>query len=605
MANNGETAAYDAEALRRRYLEERDKRLRDDGKNQYIEASEEFAGFAEDLYIDGPLERDALVEDVDVAVIGGGFGGLLTAAGLRKKGVESLKIIEQGGDFGGTWYWNRYPGIRCDIESYIYMPLLEEVGTMPSERYSKGGEIFAHCQAIGRHFDLYERALFQTKVARIAWDEALGRWIIGTNRGDQIRARFVSVSQGPLSKIQLPGIAGIKSFKGKLFHSSRWDYDYTGGDSKGGLTKLKSERVAVIGTGATAVQIVPQLSDYAKQVYVFQRTPSVINVRGNHPTDTDWFKSQPTGWQRERMDNFLSIISGLPQTEDMVGDSWTDFWIRFGKLVSERHRTGSTTPPEELMQRVDYEKMDEIRARVSEIITNPETAEAAKPWYNYLCKRPLYSDGFLQAFNNDNVTLVDTDGRGVEAINETGLVAGGQQYDVDCIIFATGFDVGAAAHRVGGYELIGRNGVTMDEKLSGGMRSVHGTQFSGFPNFHVVGGVEQGTTAFNFTHTLAMQADHAVDLITHCLDENVQAMEVTPEAEGRWYSQLEERHVDHMQFYEDCTPGFLNNEGDFKDKPTFIGGTFGGGALEYDQIIRQWRSDGFKDDTVVTHKKGD
>ena len=593
----------DPSALRRKYLEERDKRLRRDMAGQYVDPTGDLSHFVEDPYVEPGHTRPSVSEEVDVAVIGGGFGGLLTAAKLRQLGVKSLRMIEEAGDFGGTWYWNRYPGVRCDIESYIYMPLLEETGTIPSERYATGAEIFAHCQAIGRHFGLYEAALFQTRATAVAWDEQAARWVISTSRGDSIRARFVTVSQGPLAKVKLPGVPGIDRFAGKMFHSSRWDYDYTGGNASGGQTKLADKRVAVIGTGATAVQIVPALAASAGQLYLFQRTPSAIDERNNTPTDVAWFKSQPKGWQRERMNNFLTILSGLPHSENMVDDRWTDFWCRFITRVGEKRAAGTPFHPGEIMQEVDYEKMEEIRARVDAIVTAPGTTEALKPWYNYLCKRPLYSDEFLHALNRPNVTLVDTAGRGVEQITESGIVAAGREYAVDCIIFATGFDVGAAAYKVGRYKLVGRDGISLEEKWSRAMRTVHGMQTAGFPNFFIVGGTLQGTTAFNFTHILDMQATHATELVARGLRDGVRTMEVTEQAEDRWLAKLAEKHVDHQQFYEDCTPGFLNNEGDFKDKPTFVGGTYGGGPLDYERIIQHWRREGFAEDTVMTHQE--
>ncbi len=589
---------YDTEFLRRKYREERDKRLRPEMDRQYVEPAGVFGHFIADPYVEPGFSRDAVTEDVEAAVIGGGFGGLLTAAKLRDRGVDSLRIIEEGGDFGGTWYWNRYPGVRCDIESYIYMPLLEEVGTVPSERYATGAEIFAHCQAIGRHYGLYERALLQTRVVSIIWDEDASRWIVSTNHGDTIRARHVSVSQGPLSKVKLPGIPGIARFGGEAFHTSRWDYGYTGGDQHGGQTGLAGKTVAVIGTGATAIQIVPKLAQHAGRVYLFQRTPSAVDERNNGPTDMAWFRAQPPGWQRQRMNNFLTILCGMPHAEDMVGDRWTDFWSRFVSRMSAARAAGGPFNPGEIMQAVDYEKMEEIRLRVAATIVSPQTREALKPWYNYLCKRPLYSDEFLHALNQDNVTLVDTQGRGVEAITETGLVAGGKAYGVDCIIFATGFDVGAAAFKAGRYALAGRGGVSLEEKWRPGVRTVHGTQMAGFPNFHLVGGTLQGTTAFNFTHVLDMQATHAAELIVRCLREGVAAMEVTEAAEDKWLQAVRDNHHDHAQFYEDCTPGFLNNEGDFKDRPTFVGGTYGGGPIEYEKIITQWRTDGVERDTT-------
>jgi cyclohexanone monooxygenase len=604
MTDDGETKpSYDPEALHEKYLQERDKRLRKDAERQYIEAAGEYEDFVHDPYIDEPLQRDAISEDLDVAIIGGGFGGLLTAAQLRAQGVQSFKIIDVAGDFGGTWYWNRYPGVRCDIESYIYMPLLEEVGTIPKERYASGGEIFEHAKAMGRHYGLYEQALFQTKVTKIAWDDASARWIVETDRGDTLRARFVTISQGPLAKVKLPGIPGIKSFKGKLFHSARWDYHYTGGDLNGGLTKLATERVAVIGTGATSVQIVPKLAEHAGHLYVFQRTPSGLDIRDNSPTDADWFKRQPKGWQKQRMENFLSIVTGAPHEGDMVNDQWTDLWKRFGGLMAERHRTSSNVSPETLMQRVDYNKMEELRARIAQVVKDPETAQALTPWYNYLCKRPLFSDDFLQVFNRDNVTLVDTDGRGVDAITPSGVVVNGREYAVECIIFATGFDVGAAPHKVGEYQLMGRDGLTLDQKWAHGARTLHGTQMHGFPNFHIVGGTAQGTTAFNFTHTLLMQAIHAVDLIARCLRDGVRTMEVTPDAEHRWANEMAAKHHDMTKFYEECTPGFLNNEGDFKNKPTYISGTYGGGPLEYERVIQAWRANGVEAETVMTYEE--
>jgi cyclohexanone monooxygenase len=591
---------HDPKALHAKYLEERDKRAGDKTGRQYLAAEGDLADFASDPYAEPGFSREPRSETVDAVIVGGGFAGLLTAAELVKRGIGSFRIIEQGSDFGGTWYWNRYPGVRCDIESYCYMPLLEEVGTVPTERYATGAEIFAHCQAIGRHYGLYERALLQTKVVRITWNEVDARWTVETDRGDTVYAHFVAVGQGPLAKVKLPNIPGVREFKGRIFHSSRWDYAYTGGDASSKMAGLADKRIAVIGTGATAVQIVPRLAEDAMQVTLFQRTPSAIDERNNAPTDRKWFADQPKGWQRERMRNFLSVITCAPVKENVVGDRWTDFWVRFAAAMAERHRTGDPTPPPELMQRIDYAKMEELRAHVAATVTRPDVAKSLQPWYNYLCKRPLYSDDFLQAFNRENVRLVDTDGLGVEQITASGVVAGGIEHPADCIILATGFDVGAAPHKVGGYEVLGRGGQTLDAKWSDGVRSLHGTQMAGFPNFHIIGGTAQGTTAFNFTHTLSMQAEHATAIIERCLTEGIRTMEVTPEAEDRWEAALVAKHVDHQHFYEECTPGFLNNEGDFKDRPTFIGATYGGGPLEYEQVIAEWRRTGIERDTTIT-----
>ena len=592
-----QSSGIDADSLRRKYLEERDKRLRPAGEAQFVEARGRFADLAKDHAIAEPLARQAISEELDVLVIGAGFGGMLTGANLRRAGIASFCIVDVAGDFGGTWYWNRYPGVRCDIESYLYMPRLEEIGTVPTERYATGREIFEHSQRFGRHFKLYERALFQTRVKRIAWDEDLARWRVTTDRGDEFRARFVTLSQGPLAKVKLPGIEGLLDFKGRMFHTARWDYDYTGGDSEGGMTKLADQRVGVIGTGATAIQVVPRLAEHAKHVSVFQRTPSAVAPRNNRRTDADWYRSMPAGWQGQRMDNFLAMINFQVPEQDLVNDCWTDFFVRFGRAMADAKRAGKTLSVPEVMQQVDFAKMEEIRAHVAAVISDPATAEASKPWYNFLCKRPLFSDDYMQSFNRPNVSLVDTDGRGVERITERGLVANGKLHELDAIIFATGFDVGAAPHKVGEYELIGRGGLTLDQKWADGVRTVHGTQMAGFPNLHVVGGTAQGTVAFNFTHVLEIQSRHAVEQITHCLAEGVARCEVTEDAETRWAMLMQQFHHDMTHFHEECTPGFLNNEGQFRDKPTFVGGAFGGGPLEYRRITDEWRRSGFFADT--------
>lgn len=596
-----QTKTFDPQEILARYEAEKAKRVRTDHEEQFIEAVGEYEEFVEDPYIETPLNRDGITKDIEVAVIGGGFGGLLTAVELLDRGIDDLHIIEQAGDFGGTWYWNRYPGIRCDIEAYVYMPLLEEVGTIPSERYASGLEIFEHAKAIGRHYNLYDRALFQTKVESIVWDESLNRWIVKTNQGDTIRARYVSVSQGPLAKVKLPKIPGINEFKGKKFHSARWDYDYTGGDINGNLHKLKDKRIAVIGTGATAIQIVPKLVDSCKELLLFQRTPSAIAPRNNTKTDEEWLKSQPKGWQKERIFNFLTNITpGAHPTSDIVNDGWTDFFKRVGAAIGAAKKSGKPFTPNEVFQEVDFEKMEELRARIPEIVGDPEAARIVTPWYNYLCKRPLFSDDFLECLNSENLTIIDTDGKGVTHIDETSVHANDQAFEVDCVIFATGFDVAAAAHKVGGYDLIGRGGVSIDEAWSDGQRTVHGTQMNGFPNFHVVGAVAQGTTIFNFTTSLQMQATHAAEIIKKCRDKGAVMTEVTREAEDHWLEIMKHPHaIDLRKYYLDCTPGFLNNEGDIDSKNGFLDSTFGAGPIEYEKKLKEWRDSRFEMDTNI------
>ena len=327
--------AYDPDALREKYRLERDKRLRAEGNAQYVEMSGRFATYLEDPYL--PVqERPPICDDVTVAVIGGGMAGLVSGAHLKDAGVEDVRIIEKGGDVGGTWYWNRYPGAQCDVESYVYLPLLEETGYIPTEKYVHGPEILEHCRRIARHWNLYDNSCLSTEVASVEWAADQARWIVRTNRGDAMTARFVAMGNGPLHRPKLPGIPGIASFRGRSFHTSRWDYDYTGGDSNGHLDRLTDKRVGIIGTGATAVQVVPHLADAAAELYVFQRTPSSIDVRGNRPTDPSWAASLEPGWQKRRIENFTMLTSGGLASEDLVMDGWTDIIWQIGHPDTRR-----------------------------------------------------------------------------------------------------------------------------------------------------------------------------------------------------------------------------------------------------------------------------
>jgi len=423
----------DYEALRAKYDEERVKRLRHDANDQYIEPVGAFAHYLDDPYV--PVEaREPLTDEVTFAFIGGGFAGLIAGARLKEAGIHDVRIIEKAGDFGGTWYWNRYPGAMCDTAAFIYMPLLEETGHMPSSKYVKAPEILEHCQRIGKQFDLYDNAVFSTEVTELEWDDSASNWIIHTNRGDEMRAKYVAMGTGPLHRPKLPGIPGIESFAGHSFHTSRWDYDYTGGSPKGEIMSgLADKRVGIIGTGATAVQCIPHLGAGAGDLFVFQRTPSSIDIRNNQETDPEWFATLEPGWQREWLMNFTTLQTGGFTDEDLVMDGWTDISQRIRDKAIE-NGDFSEAGLLKAYHDSDDEKMSEIRARVDAVIEDPETAEALKPWYRQLCKRPCFHDEYLDTFNRDSVHLIDTDGKGVERIDEAGLWVDGQHFELDVII---------------------------------------------------------------------------------------------------------------------------------------------------------------------------
>src|SRR5215469_6947652 len=582
---------FDPGALKAKYLAERDRRLRQDGNSQYVEMKGEFAHYLDDPYVPAGFTRAPLTDEVEVVVIGGGFGGLLAGARLREAGVADIRLIEKGGDFGGTWYWNRCPGAACDIESYIYLPLLEEIGYMPVEKYSRAPEILKHSRAIGEHFDLFRGALFQTEVTELRWDEAAKRWIVKTNRGDGVRARFVVMANGPLHRPKLPGIPGVETFRRHSFHTSRWDYDYTGGDSNGGLDRLADKVVGVIGTGATAVQCVPHLAAGAKQLFVFQRTPSSIDVRANRPTDPEWAAGLEPGWQQHRMDNFNALVSGVPAGEDLVNDGWTD--IIGNLLVLMRKGQGSGASAEALadtIQLADFQKMEQVRARVDAVGQDKATADALKPWYNQFCKRPCFHDEYLDAFNRLNVTLVDTGGHGVERITETGIVANGREYDVDCLIYATGFEVGTSYTRRSGYDVYGRGGESLSDKWKDGVSTFQGFLSRGFPNCFIVSNSQSGFTA-NFPHMLNEQSKHIAYLISACAERQAKTIEPTAEAEAEWVQTIIDSAIMRQKFQEECTPGYYNNEG----QPSALAarnGFYGKGSIAFVALIDAWRAKG-------------
>jgi cation diffusion facilitator CzcD-associated flavoprotein CzcO len=593
-----DTAPHDIDhaALRAKYRDERDKRIRPDGKDQYLEPKGRFAAMLDDPYVER-TDRAPVRDEVTVAIIGGGFGGLVTGARLKQAGVDDVRIIEAGGDVGGAWYWNRYPGAMCDTAAMIYLPLLEETGHMPTQKYVFATEIFEHAQRIARQFGLYQNALFSTSVTSLEWEPSSSRWIIRTDRGDEVRARFVAMGTGPLHRPKLPGIPGIETFGGHSFHTSRWDYDYTGGDSRGApMVKLGDKWVGIIGTGATAVQCVPRLAHDAKDLFVFQRTPSSIDVRNNHPIDPAWFATLKPGWQNEWLENFATLQTGGYADDDLVKDGWTDISQRFRNRVMAAAAAASGDYGPDYLQRVfvecDDEKMEEIRARVDTVVKDPETSARLKAWYRQLCKRPCFHDEYLQAFNEPSCHLVDTDGKGVERIDETGAWARGRHYPLDCLIFASGFEVGTPQARRAGFEMNGRNGLTLSEHWAEGMRTFHGIHVRQFPNAFVIGIVQGGNLISNITHNLVESGTTIAAVVAHAAKTGAREVEPTEEAEAAWVSGLEGGIISFL-VSPDCTPGYYNNEGHPIGRAERLNmAGYPGGPVAFFQLLGDWRRSG-------------
>ncbi len=595
LEGNPEKLGFDPDELHARYLAERDKRVRTDGNEQYTEVVDEYAKYADDPYTER-VERDAVDDEVQFVIIGGGFGGLLMGGRLREAGYTDIRVIERAGDFGGTWYWNRYPGAMCDVESYCYLPMLEELGYIPKHKYSFAPEILEHSKAIARHFDLYDNALLQTDVTGIEWDDATERWIIQTDRGDTVRAQYVAMANGPLSRPKLPGIPGITSFKGHTFHTSRWDYDYTGGDSTGGLTGLADKRVGIIGTGATAVQCIPALGASAEALYVFQRTPSSVDVRNNRETDPEWAASLEPGWQQRRMDNFNVLVSGGDQEEDLVEDGWTDIFRNLTGIAAKTaaKELGRRLEPREkgkLMVMADYQKMNAVRSRAEEIVLDSETAEKLKPWYRQFCKRPCFHDEYLPTFNRPNVHLIDTEGNGVERVTENGVIVNGEEIELDCLVFATGFEVGTSYTRRAGYDVIGRNGEALSDKWANGWRTLHGLTANGFPNMFFLGFTQTAVTV-NVPHALNEQAKHVRFLLQTAAEQDATKIEPTLEGEQMWVDEMASKARLGERFRAECTPGYYNNEGKTGNPIGFFSGTYGAGPIRFFRLLDEWRNTG-------------
>ncbi len=590
---DGEDTSYDPEAVRAKYQAERDKRLvphRSEIRD--LGADDAYARYRTDPFTPY-VEREPVSDKVDVVIVGGGMAGLLAGAALRKAGVERIRIVDQAGGFGGTWYWNRYPGVMCDIESYIYLPMLEELDYVPTRRYASGDEIRGHLEAIAERFELGTDALFHTGVTRAEWNETGARWQISTDRGDQVMCRWYVLAVGILNLMKLPAIPGMEDFAGQSFHTARWDYTYTGGGQDQPLTGLADKVVALIGTGASGIQCVPPLSESAKRVYVFQRTPSAIGERGNRDTDPVFASGLEPGWQQARMENFQKVMMGQQTEMDQVDDGWTHF---YGPVMYPRRtKAASRSEYARLAEELDYSIMTAHRRRIEELVADPATAEILKPYYRYLCKRPCFHDEYLPSFNSPNVALIDCPA-GVEMITTKGPVVDGRHYDVDCIIYATGFEAELTPlTRRAGHEIVGRRGLHLAEKWADGVVSLFGIMSRGFPNLFVMPAPgQQAVTPVNYTQLAVLGAEFIGATVGMLEEQGVDSFEVSAEAEEAWTQQILDSFVDGSSVMAACTPSRINNEGHpeaMNPRNTNYGGGLGN-WFGYRDLLKNWLESG-------------
>jgi cation diffusion facilitator CzcD-associated flavoprotein CzcO len=590
----GTPPPFDPDAVHAKYAAERARRtVVDRTANLDLAHDERFRTYLTDPFTEY-APRDPVTDDVDVLVVGAGLAGIIQGVELRKAGLARIRFVDKAGGFGGTWYWNRYPGLMCDVESYIYMPMLEEMGTIPTLKYASGEEIRLHLEAIAEKYRLGDGALFHTGVESSVWDEDAARWVIRTDHGDEIRAKYVVMCVGILNLPKVPAIPGIDEFRGRTFHTARWDYAYTGGSpTDPNLANLADKVVALVGTGGSGIQCVMPLGRSAKHVYVFQRTPSAIAWRGNHPTDPEWVKTLRPGWQKERMDNFSAVMIGRPVETDMVADAWGQYAARVANFRGEPGMS-----PEEVAlaaEAFDYQVMEEHRQRVDEMVDDPDVAEALKPYYRYLCKRPLFHDEYLSAFNLPTVTLVDCPA-GIEAVTETGLVANGRHFEVDCIVYATGFEAEVTPFpRRAAHDIIGRNGVAIDTAWKDGPWTLHGIMSRGFPNLFLIPAPgQQAVITHNITHLYCEGALHIAQTLAALEARGATRVDVSEEAQAAWTQRIVDDWKDNRAFMAACTPSRLNFEG-HPEAANPKAGTYGGGygdIFAYRDLLARWRAAG-------------
>ena len=588
-----DTEHYDPEAVRAKYLAERDKRLvagRADIRD--LRHDEYFAKYRDDPFTPA-TERDPVVDEVDVVILGGGIAGVTTGAHLRQAGIERIRIIDQAGGIGGTWYWNRYPGVMCDVESYIYMPMLEEIGYVPSQRYAFGEEILRHLEAVAEHYDLVDDALFHTGVTRAEWREEESRLadphrprrrhhvplVRAGARHPQPDEAACPQRHGGLRRPLLPhGALGLRLHRRRPPGPAREPEGQDGG----------ADRHRCLG------HPVPASAGRIGQAGLRLPAHPLGHRRAGQPPDRRRLRATlEPGWQRARNDNFQAIMLGRPAEVDQIDDGWTHHYAVVNN--PPRRKGMSLTEFIENAEAMDYEIMDEHRRRVDALVEDPDTAEILKPYYRYICKRPCFHDEYLSAYNSPNVTLIDCPA-GMERITEAGPLVNGQEYAVDCIVYGTGFEPERTPlYRRAGHDIVGRDGVTLAEKWADGAASLYGIMSRGFPNlFLMPAPTQQAVVTVNYTQLAVAGAEFVTGAISLLRKQGVEAFDVSAQAEEAWTQKIVDSYVAGTTVMAACTPSRINNEG----HPETINprdGNYGGGFGDwfgYRDLLERWVADG-------------
>ena len=475
--------------------------------------------------------------DLDAIVIGAGFSGLYMLKRLRDELGISARVFEAGADVGGTWYWNRYPGARCDSEAYVYCfsfdeDLLQE--WQWSGKYPEQPEILRYLQHVADRFDLRRDIEFNTRVTAAHFNEADNRWEVETDQGDKFTAQFLITGIGCLSAGQVPDIAGLDSFEGDWYHTGAWPHE--GVD-------LTGKRVGVIGTGSSGVQSIPVIAEQAAHLTVFQRTPQFMIPARHHTVDADYLNDVKANydevWAKAR-----TSVGGFPfdtvqrsaleataeEREEVYEAAWAEGGFKF---------LGSSFSDVATDRRANDTAAEFIRAKIRETVDDPDTAEMLVPTdHPFTSKRALIDTNYYETYNRDNVTLVDIRHAPIEEITPKGIRTEDGEYELDIIVFATGFD--AMTGTFFKMDIRGRDGQPLTEKWADGPKTYLGLSSAGFPNMFMITGPGSPSVLSNMPVSIEQHVEWISDLIEHMRERGLDVAEAEADAEEAWGAHVNE-----------------------------------------------------------------
>ncbi len=471
---------------------------------------------------------------VDAVIVGAGFSGLYLLHRFRQLGL-STRVFERGGDVGGTWYWNRYPGARCDVESMQYSYSFDEDLQQEwkwSEKFSPQPQILAYIEHVADRFDLRKDIDFNVEVTAAHYDEGARRWTVETDSGERVYTQFFIMATGCISTAQVPDLEGLDDYKGRTFHTGNWPHE---------KVDFSGERIAVIGTGSSGIQAIPVLAQEAAHLTVFQRTPNYSLPSRNVPMTEEYERSWKDVYPAKREEMRYSGHGSLKDLNDKPALSVSEEERQ--AVFAERWKVGGTIFLGSFNDILTSQEANDtaaefVRNQIRTIVKDPVTAELLAPkTYPIGTKRICVDSGYFETYNRDNVDLVDISGAPIERMTPDGLVANGQEYAFDSIVFATGFD--AMTGTLFNVDIRGRRDQALKEKWYAGPRTYLGLMSEAFPNMFMITGPGSPSVKSNMVMSIEQHVDFVTDSIVHMREKGFDVMEPTVDAEDDW--------VDHVQ----------------------------------------------------------